>query len=354
MKYFSAQYIFTNSGPPIKRGIICAEDDGTIVSVEDSGGNLSERHSVEFYNGIIVPGFVNCHCHLELSYLKNEIPAGLGLAAFLMAVNTTRNSLQKDINLAIKDADNEMFKEGVVLCADICNTSATFNLKKKSLIKYISLLEVFGIDSSGAEIRMNEIIELEKTARKMNLPHWIVPHAVYSISLPLFNLIKKHTSSNKISSIHFMESQEEETLLENYSGSLMDSYKKFLTSVSDLKIAGNHIKAVNDEITSSGNLILIHNTFVKHDHIKKLKNRDGLYWCLCPNSNLRIEQKMPPVDMLAYEGCNIVIGTDSLSSNSSLSIIEELKTIQKHFPSFNLETLIGWATINGWHLLLNT
>jgi aminodeoxyfutalosine deaminase len=347
MKYFSAQYIFTNSGLPIKRGIICTEDDGTIVSVEDSERSRSERHSVEFHNGIIVPGFVNCHCHLELSYLKNEIPAKSGIAAFLMAVNSTRYSLHKDINQAIKDADDEMFREGIVLCADICNTPATFFLKKKSRIKYTSLLEVFGIDSNRAEIRMNEILELAKTAREMDLPHWIVPHAVYSISLPLFRLIKNHTASNNILSIHFMESAEEETLLESHSGSLMDSYKKFLPSVFEMKIADNHISAIIDEISSSGNLILIHNTFVRQDHIIKLKNRTGLYWCLCPNSNLYIEQKMPPVDLLTGEGCNIVIGTDSLSSNSSLSIIEELKTIQLHFPSVSLETLIGWATING-------
>jgi cytosine/adenosine deaminase-related metal-dependent hydrolase len=67
----------------IKRGIICTKDDGTIVSLENSGGTLHEKHSVEFFNGIIVPGFVNCHCHLELSFLKNEIHAGHGLADFL-------------------------------------------------------------------------------------------------------------------------------------------------------------------------------------------------------------------------------------------------------------------------------
>ena len=347
MKYFSAQYIFTNSGAPIKRGIICTEDDGTIVSVEDSGGTLSERHSVEFYNGIIVPGFVNCHCHLELSYLKNEIPAKSGLASFLMAVNSIRNTLQKDRNKSVRNAHNEMLKGGVVLCADICNTSATFELKKENGIKYISLLEVYGIDSSHAEIRMNEILELAKTAAEMRLPHWIVPHAVYSISLPLLKLIKTHTESNKITSIHFMESADEEMLLESHSGSLMDSYKKFLPPVTDLKIADNHITAVNEEITSSGNLMLIHNTFIRKEHIKKLNKRDRLYWCLCPNSNLRIEQRIPPADLLAAEGCNIVIGTDSLSSNDSLSIVDELKTIQLYFPSFSLETLIGWATING-------
>jgi cytosine/adenosine deaminase-related metal-dependent hydrolase len=234
MKYFSAQYIYTNSGPLIKRGIICIKDDGTIVNLENSGGTLHEKHSVEFFNGIIVPGFVNCHCHLELSFLKNEIHAGHGLADFLMQVNSFRNSLQKDINQAIKDADDEMINGGIVLCADICNSSSTFIVKKESRIRYISLLEVFGIDSARAEIRMNEILKLADTAKKMDLPHWIVPHAVYSISLPLLRLIKDHTASNKISSIHFMESPQEEILLESHSGPLMESYERFLPSVAEM------------------------------------------------------------------------------------------------------------------------
>jgi len=127
----------------------------------------------------------------------------------------------------------------------------------------------------------------------------------------------------------------------------MDSYKKFLPSSEDLKLPSDHVSAITDEISLSGNLILVHNTFVRQEMIEKLKKRTDLYWCLCPNSNLCIEQKMPPVSLLAEEGCNITIGTDSLSSNSSLSILAELKTIQKYFPEFSLETLIGWATING-------
>lgn len=59
MRYLSAQYVFTNSGPPLKRGIITIGDDGTILGIESTGGDLHERHSVEFYNGIIMPGFVN-------------------------------------------------------------------------------------------------------------------------------------------------------------------------------------------------------------------------------------------------------------------------------------------------------
>jgi cytosine/adenosine deaminase-related metal-dependent hydrolase len=315
--------------------------------VEGSDGKLEERHSVEFYNGIIVPGFINGHCHLELSYLKNEIVAGSGLPSFLGDVTAIRDSVKKDKEQAIKDADNEMFKGGVVLCADICNTSVSFKIKKESKIKYINLLEVFGIDQSKAGIRMNDILELAQVAQDMKLPHWIVPHSVYSVSLPLLRMIKKHTSSNKITSVHFMESPDEETFLRSHSGPLMESYKKFLPPFSHPDIPANHIKAILEELPESGNLILVHNTFANKDQISKLKSRSGLYWCLCPNSNLHIENKMPPANLFNRESENILIGTDSLASNTSLSIINELKSIQSHFPDINLETLIRWATING-------
>ncbi len=347
MKYFSAQYLFTNTGLPVKRGIITTEDDGTIISVDDSGGKLAEHHSVEFHNGIIVPGFVNCHCHLELSYLKNEIAKGSGLVDFLRAVNSLRNTIDKDINSAIREADSEMFKEGVVLCADICNNDSTFNLKKVSKIRYISLLEVFGIDPSRAEFRMNEILQLAEKAKQMDLPQWIVPHAFYSISIPLFRLINKHTETNKVTSIHFMESSEEVTFFEARSGKLMDYYKEFMPSFSEFQMVRIPTESLREVVSTSGNLILVHNTCATREVINDLKSRRDIYWCLCPKSNLYIEQKMPPVGLLAGEGCNIVIGTDSLSSNSSLSIIDELKTIQEHFPSISLETTIGWATING-------
>lgn len=347
MKYFSAQYIFTNTGPPLKRGLITANDDGTIISIEDTEGKLYEKLSVEFYNGIIIPGFVNCHSHLELSHMKGMIPEGTGLSRFLMSVSMTREALQKNDNKAIVCADKEMYNAGVVLCADVCNSSLTFDLKKVSGIRYISLLEVFGIDPSKAKTRMDETLEIANKAEELMLPHWIVPHSVYSISLQLFKLLKTQTLSNKISSIHFMESPWEQLFLKNHTGPLMDSYKRFLLPGSDLNTAKDHISVILDEMTSYGNLILVHNTCVERDHIKKLRKRDNIFWCLCPNSNLFIEKKLPPVELLTGEGCEIVVGTDSLSSNTRLSILEELKTLQKNFPLLSMEDLIRWATING-------
>jgi cytosine/adenosine deaminase-related metal-dependent hydrolase len=69
MKSLTAQYVITNTCRPLKRAVITTEDDGTIISIEDTAGALTEKGSTEFYNGIIVPGFVNSHCHLELSHM---------------------------------------------------------------------------------------------------------------------------------------------------------------------------------------------------------------------------------------------------------------------------------------------
>jgi cytosine/adenosine deaminase-related metal-dependent hydrolase len=97
MKRLAAQYIITNAGPALKRAIVTTEDDGTIICIEDTAGDLKEKHSTEFYNGIIIPGFVNCHCHPELSLLKGYISEREGL-------------------------DNNIYEEGIVLSADFCNS----------------------------------------------------------------------------------------------------------------------------------------------------------------------------------------------------------------------------------------
>ena len=347
MKRFSAQYIITNSGSPLKRAIITTENDGTILSIEDTGGDLQEKHSVEFHNGIIFPGFVNCHCHLELSHMKGSIAEGSCLGGFLQKVSYTRDDNIEKIIASEYSADNGMYSEGIVLCADICNTSISFNIKKESRISYFNLLEVFGTDPGKASRRMDEIIKVAETAEEMNLPFSMVPHSVYSMSLSLLRLLREKTKNNKITSVHFMETSGEKSFLENHSGPLMDSFTLSGLIHFSLETVKNHVDAVLNEITLSGNLILVHNTFADRGTIRKIKERKNLFWCLCPNSNIYIENEIPPLDLLLEEGCEIVIGTDSLASNNKLSILEELKTLQENFPSVSIEELVSWATVNG-------
>lgn len=279
--------------------------------------------------------------------MKEFATPGCGLSEFLEQVISSRNNTDETIIISALSADNEMFNEGVSLCADICNTSLSFDIKKGSRIKYINLLEVFGIDPGKADRRMEDILKVAETAAEMNLPFSIVPHALYSMSLTLLRLLKEKCVNNKITSIHFMETAAEEMLLKNHTGPFLTSYERSSLMPSNPEMAKSHADAVLNEITLNGNLILVHNTFADRETIRKIKERKNLFWCLCPNSNLYIENKIPPLNLLLAESCEIVIGTDSLASNYKLSILEELKTLQRNFPSLSIEELVRWGTVNG-------
>jgi cytosine/adenosine deaminase-related metal-dependent hydrolase len=101
--------------------------------------------------------------------------------------------------------------------------------------------------------------------------------------------------------------------------------------------------------------ILVHNTFTKERDIEyairntQSANPDSsdVSWCLCVNANQYIEKALPPVDLLRKHNAAIVIGTDSLASNRSLSILDEIKTINRHFPHIPLDEILQWATLNG-------
>lgn len=348
MKRFSAQYIITATGEILKRGIITCDDSGIITDIANTEGKLTELQNTEFYNGIIVPGFINCHCHLELSAMKGVLPEGTGLAGFIRGISENRHK-DAEISLsAIKDADRLMHRSGISACADICNTALTFDIKERSSIEYINLLELFGVNPELAAARLESILQLKSEASKKKSASYIVPHSLYSISSTLMDSIKEHSRENLISSIHFMESADEQEYLESGSGSLKESYSEMgiTGEMIDDRIR-NHAEAIMNLITPSGNLILVHNTFAGEKEIDMVMRRGNTYWCLCPGSNRYIENSMPPVEILRRKGAEIVLGTDSLASNSSLSILDEMKILASHFPEVHLTELVKWACING-------
>ena len=128
---------------------------------------------------------------------------------------------------------------------------------------------------------------------------------------------------------------------------------RFGVEKSDFSNSGKRpLAAVADFIPKDLPLQLVHNT-VTTDHdidfAKQYFNR--LYWCFCPNANLYIESKLPDFALFYNRKCRITIGTDSLASNKSLSILEELKTIHANVPFVPLHELLKWATLNGAEFL---
>ncbi len=348
MRYLSAHYIFPVSSPPIKNGILCVDNDGTIIDVIDNNGLIKEFEKLEFYNGILVPGFINAHCHLELSHLKGSFGQGEGLPVFITSVDRMRGIDDKTVIQSAKEADEEMRRNGIVAVGDISNRSITIGIKQKSRLRYHTFVEILGLKESDASSIWERFLQIEQQYHEAGLAASIVPHALYSISSSLFGLLQNYyKQKSTITSIHHQEDPDETSLYPEGKGELFDSLQK-RGLISSNSCRTDIIDIMEKALKYAQQCLLIHNTHISEDDIKhRTTCLNHIFWVLCPKSNLYIQNQLPNITLFAKNNLSVCVGTDSLSSNTCLSILEELKTIHRYFPDISLQQLIQWATLNG-------
>jgi cytosine/adenosine deaminase-related metal-dependent hydrolase len=335
--------------------VLITDDSGkveNIVGVSEAGDD------VQTFSGILSPGLINCHCHLELSHLKNIIPPHTGLIEFLCSVVTKRDFPREVIDQEIIKAEMEMYDNGIVAVGDIGNTADTADVKSKSKINWQNFVEVLGFTDEKAEENINYYRQvaatLEQKLQTSTLKHRtsLVPHAPYSISPKTFKLINELTK-DQIISIHNQEHPAEDVLYKTGGGEYLKLFKIFGINESPFPVTGlSSIRSVLPHFNNGQTIFLIHNTFMPEEDIvfaKEYGDANGikLVWCLCVNANLYIENKTPPIEMLVKHHCPLVLGTDSYSSNWQLSITKEILSIKKNFPTLSLEIILQWATISG-------
>jgi len=351
MRTLSAHYIFDGKGNFLKNGIVKIDDQGTILELIDTNGNLQESEGIEFYNGIITPGFINAHCHLELSHMKNLVPQKQGLAAFIKNIIGHRGSSDERLHPAIANAIAEMKQQGIVAVGDISNREVTFAEKLKSDLYFYTFLECFGVEEPADKMSL-EIANGLYEKWKSQIPLTLVPHAAYSCSPLLLGKIQISQEKRMgIYSIHNQECITENELFLKKTGNLHDGLVKMGMNLESLEYEGlNSVQTISKYFPQNRNKILVHNTFTSEKDIKFLFEgfeEETLFWCLCPNSNLYIEDCLPNIDMFYAQNLQCVIGTDSYSSNTTLSILDELKTISQHFNKIPLNETLKWACFNG-------
>lgn len=305
---------------------------------------------VQQLSGIVCPGFVNTHCHLELSHMKGLLPEKTGLVGFVTGVMQQRHFEQEKIQEAIAAAESEMLENGIVAVGDICNTPHTTAQKAHKNIQYHNFIEVSGFMPQGAAARFEQAL---KTYALFDPAHTsLTPHAPYSVSKPLFEMINQH-SAGKTVSVHNQETPQENAFFIDGVSEFRDLYSLLGADISFYQPPGcTSLQCWLPEMNLPSSLLLVHNTCISETDIQFAQQRAAglnqlLYWTLCPNANLYIENMLPPVAALRANNCAITLGTDSLASNWQLSILSELQVLRTHFTEVPLEELLQWATLNG-------
>ncbi len=344
MRFITADWIYPVVSPRLHQGVIVMDGD-EVIEVTTRSNVPSEQ--LEYFKGILIPGFVNTHCHIELSHLKNRIPTGTGLLHFIYNVVSLRHTDQAEIDRAIEVADAYMWDQGIQAVGDICNKIDSFRVKSKSRIRYFSFVEMFDFMQ---EERSDEMTQCYKNVyANASGMRSAVPHAPYSVSPKLFHQINALNRDPVTVSIHNQETQAEEDLFMFGTGGFLEFYKRFGFTLSHFRPMGrSSIHYAMRYMDPSQRTIFVHNTLTsKEDIAAALAWNEHVYWTTCPNANLYIENRLPDYNNFIDTGARMTIGTDSLTSNWQLSVLEEMKTIARYQSSLSFDTILQWATING-------
>lgn len=353
-KRIAARFVYPLNGcEPIRNGYVEYDDmDGTVTGV----GQCAQGEDV--LPGAIVPGFVNAHCHVELSHLHKKFRKGTGMAGFIDQINALRDWAGNDVKARlVQEWMDKMWKDGVSAMADISNDESSFEVKKKHNMYTRTFLEVFGSEPEMCEGVMRDVKALNELADAAGIDAAPTPHSCYTMSPQLLSASAAAGLARGYLSYHSQESQEEEDLLLTGTGVMFENRKR--AGMSTPPVTGeSSLRYFIDRLADAApapydqHILLVHNVCLSQSDIEAAgKVMKNVYWAVCPLSNLFIHNALPPIPLMRENDLKVVVGTDSLSSNDDLDMVKELYCLHENFPEVPMNQLLEWACSNGAEFL---
>ena len=356
MKRIAAKYVYPlTSTEPLVNGFVEVEEDGTVVR---TGVCEDPAKEPVFLDGALVPGFVNAHCHVELSYMKGLFRKGTGMAGFIDQINELRDtkSLEQKVS-DLTQAMDSLWEQGVVAMADISNCDDSFAVKARHPMYTRTFLEVFGTEPEDCGAVMEGVRKLKAVADGFGIDAAPTPHACYTMSPELVTAVSAEGLKSGFLSFHSEETEEEEEMLKYGSGKMWENRVKAGMSVPPVTGKSSLLYFIDRLLQGhpapfDEHILLVHECCMDQEGIDAVKAvMNHPFVAVCPLSNLFIHNALPPIDLMRRNGLKVCVGTDSLSSNDDLRIVDELFCLQRNFPEVPLGELFTWASRNGAEFL---
>lgn len=353
---YHAAWIVPISQPPLRDGWVAVEGDrivscGSRLSESDAGGD--SRH-VDLGEVAILPGLVNAHTHLELSYLRDQITPSASFTTWVRQILYARrqrtNPRDAAILSAIDAAIQESVRSGTAVIGDISNTLAPFGKLVESPLAGVVFWEIIGfkIDKPD-ELIEHAVGELSALPATDRVRVSLSAHAPYSVAPLLFRSIKNALERMPLApcSVHLAEGVEEIELLMTGGG----PWKALMKDIG----AWNHewtapgvgpVQYLDDMGFLDNRLLAVHGVQMPAADLARLKER-GTTLVTCPRSNGHTGAGLPPIGDFYASGVRIAIGTDSLASSPDLNVFGEVATLHALAPGVPASSLLASATIEG-------
>ncbi|MBC7412379.1 MAG: amidohydrolase family protein [Bacteroidia bacterium] len=346
MRYYHTPTLFDGLGNVAFDMYIGVNNEGIITSLCST--TPVATNAITYLKGAIMPAMVNAHCHLELSYLQGKISKHNGINDFITELENLKTNHTKTIQHHAQIAQKTMCNNGIIAVGDISNTDATFAIKEQQQLYYHTFVELYGFSPSRAKTAYTLGLDLFNQLPKGKAS--LTPHAPYSVSKQLLQLINAHCKLNNAPlTIHTQESKAENEFFEFATGKTFNRIHNFgIDLTAHMATHQSAMQYIAPQLPATLRTQYVHNTFTTaHDVALAQTLNPNTYWCLCPNTNIYIENSLPNIPMLLHHNALITLGTDSLASNDQLCIVAEMKTLQRYYPQLTTALLVQWATHNG-------
>ncbi|MCW3076153.1 MAG: Amidohydrolase, partial [Bacteroidetes bacterium] len=345
MQFIKADRVFDGEKFISNDQVLAVSDNGRLHEIINE--TKVDPLQIQKLKGVICPGFINAHCHTELSHLKNKIAQQTGLPGFGKSIIFQRATSSKDeVKEHIQLADKEMWENGIVAVGDICNTADSFDMKTTSGIFYHSFIELLGLNPERATLMYDAGVTLINELKNLKLAGSLSPHAPYSTSKELILKISQYNLLHNLpASIHNQESMEETKFFNGENSGFHELYKFLQVDISWFAPPKTSSLSYYIESLLQQNTLLVHNTCTTMEDIGLTINKN-IHWCFCPAANQYIERRLPDFKLFMNETARICLGTDSLASNTALSLVNEANLVLSN-SSFSMEEVLKMMTLNG-------
>jgi aminodeoxyfutalosine deaminase len=350
---YRVAWLLPISQPPIRDAWL-RTDRGRIVAFGHSRpGDFTAPDEIDLGEVAVLPGLVNAHTHLELSWMRGRIRETDDFNEWIRTIIELKLEAAQhgeSVARAIDDAIREARGFGTALVGDITNTLATSRPLQAHGVAGVVFHELLGFRSEDARSVMDEAAgRLQNEPASEGLRHTLAPHAPYSVSPALFGLIRAALQRDPFArtTVHLGESAGEIEFLEYGTGPCRKGLEKMgKWDPTWVPPRSNPVEYLDRMGFLDDRVLVVHGVHFGAAELQRLAAK-GATLVTCPRGNVRTGAGTPPIEDFFDSGVRVAVGTDSLASVPDLNLFSELAEMRRLAPALPARAFLESATING-------
>jgi len=347
---YRAKTVVTMDGPPIDNGAVAIVGEriaavGPFAEVRAHGGAVTDLGEM-----VLLPGLINAHCHLDFTSLRGKIAPQRSFTDWILQINGLRRDFSdEDFLESIALGFQEAKSWGTTAMANIESMPALLARMAPPPLRTWWFAELIDV---RPRLSPEEMIADALTSFR-GKPEWqggfgLSPHAPYTASPKLIQLATAAARQDDLLlTMHLAESKEEMEMFREGRGRLFDFLQSLGRPMNDCEDGKTPLSVILDREAIDGRWIFVHLNALAEEDFARLENGPRFHIAHCPRSSRYLRHGRFALERLTELGFNVCLGTDSLASNSSLSLFAEMRAVRETHPDYPSERILEMATVNG-------